>query len=135
MLIATGASAMTEIAADARAEYAALRDAVMAVSIELAQAIVRDGEGATKFITVKVEGGRNDEECRKDRLRDCAFAAGEDGIFCLRSESGADPGGHRLCGHHRSRYVDSVDLYLDDVLVAERGGRSPELSRGGRQRA
>ena len=47
------------------ANYAALVDGLAAVAAELAQAIVRDGEGATKFITIRVEGGRRDEECRR----------------------------------------------------------------------
>src|SRR6185312_7237907 len=46
-------------------EGRALRDAVVAVSVQLAQAIIRDGEGATKFITVRVDGGRDEAECRR----------------------------------------------------------------------
>ena len=61
MLIATGKAAMAEITDVKSPEYLAFRDAVTAVSITLAQAIVRDGEGATKFITIKVEAGRDEE--------------------------------------------------------------------------
>ncbi|MGE0557099.1 MAG: bifunctional glutamate N-acetyltransferase/amino-acid acetyltransferase ArgJ, partial [Burkholderiales bacterium] len=65
MLIASGKADMPEITDAKSAEYLAFRDAVTAVAVTLAQAIVRDGEGATKFITVKVEAGRSEEECRK----------------------------------------------------------------------
>ena len=65
VLIATGRAAMGEIDDAASEAYAAFRDAVTDVAARLAQAIVRDGEGATKFITVRVEGGRDAEECRK----------------------------------------------------------------------
>ena len=64
-VIASGKAGMPEIVDAKSAEYLAFREAVTNVAILLAQAIVRDGEGATKFITVKVEAGRNVEECRK----------------------------------------------------------------------
>ena len=60
---------------EASAHFIALRDAMTEVAVELAQAIVRDGEGATKFMTVKVEGGNDEAECRKVGLCDCAFTA------------------------------------------------------------
>ena len=65
VLIATGHAGTQEIDDAAGEAYAALRSAVTDVAAQLAQAIVRDGEGATKFITVRVEGGRDAEECRK----------------------------------------------------------------------
>ncbi|MDY0074118.1 MAG: bifunctional glutamate N-acetyltransferase/amino-acid acetyltransferase ArgJ, partial [Thauera sp.] len=64
ILIATGAAGNAEISSTASADYAVLREAVIGLAIELAQAIVRDGEGATKFISVIVEGGQSREECR-----------------------------------------------------------------------
>ncbi|WP_204319767.1 bifunctional ornithine acetyltransferase/N-acetylglutamate synthase, partial [Klebsiella pneumoniae] len=52
------------IDSESHPDYAALRDALTGLAQELAQKIVRDGEGATKFMTIQVEGGRNVEECR-----------------------------------------------------------------------
>jgi glutamate N-acetyltransferase/amino-acid N-acetyltransferase len=65
VLIATGAHPMAEITDARSAEYLKWRAGVTALACDLAQAIVRDGEGATKFITVRVERGRSAEECRK----------------------------------------------------------------------
>jgi glutamate N-acetyltransferase/amino-acid N-acetyltransferase len=62
MLIASGASGVT---ASSVAELEALGKAIEEVASLLAQAIVRDGEGATKFVTIRVEGGRSQEECRR----------------------------------------------------------------------
>ncbi|MDO8891057.1 MAG: bifunctional glutamate N-acetyltransferase/amino-acid acetyltransferase ArgJ, partial [Sulfurimicrobium sp.] len=64
ILIATGEAGTPEIVDAASAEYATLRDAITEVSQVLAQAIVRDGEGATKFITIDIEGGRDVAECK-----------------------------------------------------------------------
>ncbi|MGH6629556.1 MAG: bifunctional glutamate N-acetyltransferase/amino-acid acetyltransferase ArgJ, partial [Burkholderiales bacterium] len=65
MLVATGQADMMETGDAKSPAYGALLEGVSAVAAELAQAIIRDGEGATKFITVRVDGGRNEEECRK----------------------------------------------------------------------
>ena len=65
ILIATGGAGNAEISAADSEDYRALRAAVIEVAVGLAQAIVRDGEGATKFMTIAVEGGRDREECRK----------------------------------------------------------------------
>ena len=65
IVIATGAAGNAEITDAASADYKTLRDAVVEVSVALAQAIVRDGEGATKFMTIAVEGGKDRDECRK----------------------------------------------------------------------
>ncbi|HSF21520.1 MAG TPA: bifunctional glutamate N-acetyltransferase/amino-acid acetyltransferase ArgJ, partial [Burkholderiales bacterium] len=65
VLIATGQADMQEIDDPKSAACAALLDGISMVAAELAQAIIRDGEGATKFITVRVEGGQKEEECRK----------------------------------------------------------------------
>ncbi|MDP1717258.1 MAG: bifunctional glutamate N-acetyltransferase/amino-acid acetyltransferase ArgJ, partial [Burkholderiales bacterium] len=65
MLIASGAAEMPEITDARSAEYAAFREGVAEVAALLAQSIIRDGEGATKFITIRAEGGRNEDECRK----------------------------------------------------------------------
>ncbi len=124
MLIATGGSGMTEITDAKSDQYRALADGVAAVAAELAQAIIRDGEGATKFITVRVEGGRKDEECRRvayaiahSPLVKTAFFASDPNLGRILAAIGY-AGIPDLA-------VDKVDLYLDDVLVAKSGGRNP----------
>ena len=123
MLIATGAAG-NELVSDGHAEYVVLRDAVTEVALWLAQAIVRDGEGATKFIAVQVEGGKTVEECRKvayaiahSPLVKTAFFASDPNLGRLLAAIGY--------AGIADLDVDRVDLYLDDVLVATRGGRNP----------
>ncbi len=122
MLIATGKAAMTEITDGDSADYLAFRDAVTDAAIVLAQAIIRDGEGATKFITVHVDGGKNEGECRKvayaiahSPLTKTAFFASDPNlgrILAAVGYAGID-----------DLDADRIDLYLDDVLVAKGGGR------------
>ena len=123
MLIATGASGV-EVADKSGDSYAAVRDAVREVSIELAQAIIRDGEGATKFITVRVEGGRTREECRKVGYAIAHSPLVKTAFFA------SDPNLGRILaaiGYAGVADLDTslVDLYLGDVLVAKNGGRNP----------
>ncbi len=122
MLIATGKAAMAEITSADSAEYAAFRDAVKAIAIELAQAIIRDGEGATKFITVRIEGGKSEDECRKvafaiahSPLTKTAFFASDPNLGRILAAVG-------YAGIH-DLDADKIDLYLDNVLVAKNGGR------------
>jgi glutamate N-acetyltransferase/amino-acid N-acetyltransferase len=124
MLIATGAADMPEVSDAKSAEYAALAEGVTAVAVELAQAIIRDGEGATKFITVRVEGGRKEEECRRvayaiahSPLVKTAFFASDPNLGRILAAVGY--------AGIADLAVDKVDLYLDDVLVAKNGGRHP----------
>ena len=107
------------------ADGRALRDAVVAVSQQLAQAIVRDGEGATKFITVRVEGGRNDDECRR-----VAYAIGHSPLV-KTAFFASDPNLGRILAAVGYAGIDDldqskIDLYLDDVHVARQGGRHPD---------
>jgi glutamate N-acetyltransferase/amino-acid N-acetyltransferase len=133
MLIVTGKAPMAEITDAKSPEYLAFRDAVTAVSTTLAQAIVRDGEGATKFITIKVEAGRDEEECRK-----VAFAIAHSPLI-KTAFFASDPNLGRILaaiGYAgiNDLEVEGVELYLDDVLVAERGGRSPSYEEAQGQR-
>ena len=133
MLMATGKAVMSEIVDAKSAEYLAFRDAVTAVATTLAQAIVRDGEGATKFITVKVESGRNEEECRK-----VAFAIAHSPLI-KTAFFASDPNLGRILaaiGYAgiTDLEVEGIELYLDDVLVAEHGGRSPAYQEADGQR-
>jgi glutamate N-acetyltransferase/amino-acid N-acetyltransferase len=116
ILIATGAAG--------RCNHAALRKAVLEVSQGLAQAIVRDGEGATKFITVRVEKARNERECRSvayaiahSPLVKTAFFASDPNLGRLLAAIGNSG--------VRDLEVDRVELYLDDLQVARAGGRAP----------
>ncbi len=98
--------------------------ALTALAIELAQAIVRDGEGATKFITIKVEGGRDEEECRK-----VGYAIGHSPLV-KTAFFASDPNLGRILAAVGYAGIDDldqslIDLYLDDVLVALKGGRNP----------
>ena len=100
-----------------------LQDAINEVAILLAQAIVRDGEGATKFITIKVEGGKDKAECRKVGYAIAHSPLVKTAFFA------SDPNLGRILAAIGYAGVDDLDvaalqLYLDDVLVAERGGRA-----------
>jgi glutamate N-acetyltransferase/amino-acid N-acetyltransferase len=103
--------------------WAEVKAAIIAVSVELAQAIVRDGEGATKFITVAVEGGNTIEECRK-----VGYAIGHSPLV-KTAFFASDPNLGRILaavGYAgiNDLDVDGVRVWLDEVLVAEKGGRA-----------
>ena len=122
ILMATGKANNAEIAEDS-INFVVIRDALTEVAITLAQAIVRDGEGATKFMTVRVEGGRTEAECRKvayaiahSPLIKTAFFASDPNlgrILAAIGYAGID-----------DLDVDNLELYLGHVLVAEKGGRA-----------
>ena len=102
----------------------ALKEAMLAVARLLAQAIVRDGEGATKFITVRVEGGRSAQECRQ-----VAYAIAHSPLV-KTAFFASDPNLGRILaavGYAGITDLDQagIELYLDDVHVATRGGRHP----------
>ena len=126
ILIATGQAGLefSEVTAPG---YAALRDAVIAVAVELAQAIVRDGEGATKFITVAVEGGKDSDECKQvgyaighSPLVKTAFFASDPNLGRILAAIGYAGIG--------DLDVNSVRVWLasagEEILVAENGGRA-----------
>jgi glutamate N-acetyltransferase/amino-acid N-acetyltransferase len=105
------------------AGWAEVKAAIIAVSVELAQAIVRDGEGATKFITVAVEGGKTIAECRQ-----VGYAIGHSPLV-KTAFFASDPNLGRILaavGYAgiNDLDVDGVRVWLDDVLVAENGGRA-----------
>jgi len=127
ILIATGQAGNAEIVDAAGADYMALRDAVVAVSIRLAQAIVRDGEGATKFMTIVVEGGRSREECRQ-----VAYAVGQSPLV-KTAFFASDPNLGRILAAVGYAGIDDLDVSAlrvwlgnpdESVLVAEQGGRA-----------
>jgi glutamate N-acetyltransferase/amino-acid N-acetyltransferase len=124
VVVATHKAGHAPITAWDSADGQALKAALMEVSRLLAQAIVRDGEGATKFITVRVEGGKSGAECRQ-----VAYAIAHSPLV-KTAFFASDPNLGRILaavGYAGIAYLDQslIDLYLDDVLVAQQGGRYP----------
>jgi glutamate N-acetyltransferase/amino-acid N-acetyltransferase len=133
VLVATGQAGNAEIADTASADYLALRDAMTGVATELAQAIVRDGEGATKFMTIHVQGGRDEAECRKvgyaiahSPLIKTAFFASDPNLGRILAAIGY--------AGIADLDVNNLKLYLGDVLVAENGGRAASYQEADGQR-
>jgi len=134
IVVATGKAGASAIDRAEGKAYEALRVAFTEVAVELAQAIIRDGEGASKFVTIRVEGGRTQAECRKvgyaiahSPLVKTAFFASDPNlgrILCAIGYSGVG-----------DLDVDTLDLYLDDVHVATGGGRHPAYVEEAGQRA
>ena len=123
VLIATNKAGHPEIVGEGTAEYGILQTAINDVAIYLAQAIVRDGEGATKFITIKVDGGKSREECMK-----VAKAIGHSPLV-KTAFFASDPNLGRILAAVGYAGISDLDqnlitLHLGDVLVAEKGGRA-----------
>jgi glutamate N-acetyltransferase/amino-acid N-acetyltransferase len=123
VLVATGRAGNPRIVGEGTAEFTRLAECVLEVAQVLSQAIVRDGEGATKFITIAVEGGATREECVRvgksiahSPLVKTAFFASDPNL------------GRILCAVGNAGIADldpaKVTLRLGDVLVAEKGGRA-----------
>ena len=126
ILISTGQSGHTEINQEGK-DYEVLKNAIQDIAIELAQAIVRDGEGATKFITVQVESGLDDTECRK-----VAFAIAHSPLI-KTAFFASDPNLGRILAAIGYAGIEALDitkiqLFLGDILVAEKGGRAASYS-------
>jgi glutamate N-acetyltransferase/amino-acid N-acetyltransferase len=129
ILIATGQSGI-EIADASTRAYAQLREALIAVAMELAQAIIRDGEGASKFITVAVESGRDRQECKRVGYAVAHSPLVKTAFFA------SDPNLGRILAAIGYAEIDALDpLDVDrirvwlasggsEILVAEKGGRA-----------
>ena len=132
-MIATHQAGNPPITQLEQGDGALLRTALIEVAQQLAQAIVRDGEGATKFITVQVDGGRDVEECRK-----VAYAIGHSPLV-KTAFFASDPNLGRILaavGYAGIEDLDQslIDLFLDDVHVAQHGARHPAYAEEHGQR-
>jgi glutamate N-acetyltransferase/amino-acid N-acetyltransferase len=133
VLIATHQAGHERITDLSAGEGAALKAALVAVAQQLAQAIVRDGEGATKFIAVNVRGGRDEGECRQ-----VAYAIAHSPLV-KTAFFASDPNLGRILaavGYAGIGDLDQtlIDLFLDDVHVARQGGRHPDYREEDGQR-
>ncbi|WP_018152077.1 bifunctional glutamate N-acetyltransferase/amino-acid acetyltransferase ArgJ [Leeia oryzae] len=126
IVIATGkaGNAPLQAGADLDTLYAAMKE----VAQYLAKAIVRDGEGATKFMTIQVEGGKTQAECKavgyaigNSPLVKTAFFASDPNLGRILAAIGYAP---RQCDSLKDLNTDTIKVYLGDVLVAENGGRA-----------
>ncbi len=124
VVMASNKAAHAEITDLASPAGQALRAALLQVAQQLAQAIVRDGEGATKFITVQVDGGQTQAECRQ-----AAYAIAHSPLVKTAFYA-SDPNLGRILaavGYAGIADLDQtkIELYLDDVHVVTQGGRHP----------
>ena len=133
VIVATQQAQHTPITSLDSADGRALQAAMLEISQKLAQAIVRDGEGATKFITLRVEGGNTADECRK-----VAYAIAHSPLV-KTAFFASDPNLGRILAAVGYAGIDDldqtlIDLYLDDVLVAKNGGRHSDYVEADGQR-
>jgi len=133
MVMATRKAAHAAITDWQSADGQALRAALLSVAQQLAHAIVRDGEGATKFITIRVEGGKTSDECRlaayaiaHSPLVKTAFFASDPNLGRILAAVG-------YAGIH-DLDQDLIGLHLDDVCVVKNGGRNPDYQEADGQR-
>jgi glutamate N-acetyltransferase / amino-acid N-acetyltransferase len=133
VVIATNKAGNTPISNWASTDGFVLKVAMLEVARQLAQAIVRDGEGATKFISIQVDGGQTSEECRK-----VAYAIAHSPLV-KTAFFASDPNLGRILAAVGYAGIDDldqtkIDLYLDDVNVATKGGRNPAYQESDGQR-
>ena len=133
VVIASNKAAHAPIDSLDSADGRVLRAAMLEVAKKLAQAIVRDGEGATKFITVRVEGGKTPQECRQ-----VAYAIAHSPLV-KTAFFASDPNLGRILAAVGYAGIDdldprTIDLFLDDVHVAVKGGRNPAYREADGQR-
>jgi len=132
VLIASGKSGARVDSAEGPA-FEALRNAVTDLAQELAQMIVRDGEGATKLMTIRVEGGKDVAECRQ-----IAYAVAHSPLVKTAFYA-SDPNLGRILAAIGYAGVNDLDvnrvnMWLDDVWVARDGGRNPDYREEDGQR-
>lgn len=123
MLVATGKSGMSPVVDQGDERYGVLRAMIAKVAVGLAQAIVRDGEGATKFISIEVEGGRDKQECHQIALTVANSPLVKTAFFA------GDPNwGRILAAIGRAGVADldvgKISIHLDNVCIVDAGGRA-----------
>ena len=127
VLIATGAASSDIIDSPEHPHYQAVFEALAEVFIRLAQLIVRDGEGATKFMTVKVTGGKTTQECC-----DVAYAVAHSPLVKTAFFASDANWGRILAavGYAGIEDLDTeqVDVYLDEVMICQNGGVAPNYT-------
>jgi glutamate N-acetyltransferase/amino-acid N-acetyltransferase len=133
VLISTNQAGNDEITDLDSPDALSLRAAIVEVAQTLAQAIVRDGEGATKFITITIEGGRDEAECKQ-----AAYAIAHSPLV-KTAFFASDPNLGRILAAVGYAGIDDLDqslieLHLDDVHVVTKGGRRPEYQEAEGQR-
>ena len=133
MVMATRKAAHPVISNWDSADGKALRAAMMSVAQQLAHAIVRDGEGATKFITIRIDGGKTSEECRL-----AAYAIAHSPLV-KTAFFASDPNLGRILAAVGYAGINDLDqdliaMYLDDVCVVQNGGRNPAYQEADGQR-
>ena len=133
LLIATGQAPLAEITESRGELFAKLKQAVFEVCMDVAQAIVRDGEGATKFISVQIEGGRDEAECKL-----AAYAIAHSPLV-KTAFFASDPNLGRIQAAVGYAGIDDLDqnlieMHLDDVHVVTKGGRNPSYREEDGQR-
>ena len=133
VLLATNKADHAPISSLESADGRALYQGLLKVALQLAQAIVRDGEGATKFITVQVDGGASAEECSR-----VAYAIAHSPLV-KTAFFASDPNLGRILAAVGYAGIadldtDGIELFLDDVHVATRGGRNPSYLEADGQR-
>ena len=123
VLLATGAAGNAPLSDPASVQYLALRSALEEVCVNLAQGLVRDGEGASKFVTVQVNGGADEQECL-----DVAFTIAHSPLVKTALFASDPNWGRLLAAIGRAGLaeldVDRVGLFLNEVLIAENGCRA-----------
>jgi glutamate N-acetyltransferase/amino-acid N-acetyltransferase len=127
MLVATGKAALPEVTEATGELFSKLKRAVFEVSMEVAQSIVRDGEGATKFVTVVVNGGASHQECL-----DVGYAVAHSPLIKTALFASDPNWGRILAAVGRAGVpeldVSKIDVFLGAVCIASRGGRSPSYT-------
>jgi glutamate N-acetyltransferase / amino-acid N-acetyltransferase len=127
VLLATGRAGNTAVAERGSEQYQALRDALQLVCLDLAQSLVRDGEGASKFVTVEVNGGGTEQECL-----DVGFTIGHSPLVKTALFASDPNWGRLLAAIGRAGLeqldVNRVGVYLNEVLIASNGARAETYS-------
>lgn len=134
MLVSTGRSSLPSITSSADELYPLLRDAITEVFIALAQELVRDGEGASKFVTVAVSGGLSEQECLQ-----VAYTVAESPLV-KTALFASDPNWGRLLAAIgragiENMNVDDVSVFINDILIAENGCRAASYTEEQGQQA